>query len=260
MKKRLALLLSVAMAFSMFANVAFGADAAKTTQEKFDALKTQGVFNGYPDGSAGLEKDMTRAEFAKVLVKLFGLKEIHGEYSYKDKNYGAKNWAAPFIEAVTKEGLMQGKDLTKKIFDFNGKITVEEASKTLVTALKLTPVKDAQNNASAWAKEYFQAAVDAGLFSKDANPKANATRTQLVEAAYAADELVKGPKVASYKVIDSKNVEFTMTDKEVVKVTLEKALEANKETEVKFQYKGKDVTAKVTYAITAAQKNRVCYI
>lgn len=254
MKKRLALLLSVAMAFSMFANVAFGADAAKTTQEKFDALKTQGVFNGYPDGSAGLEKEMTRAEFAKVLVKLFGLKEIHGTYSYKDKNYGAKNWAAPFIEAVTAEGLMQGKDLVKKIFDFNGKITIEEASKTLVTALKLEPVKDAQNNASAWAKGYFQAAVDAGLFSKDTNPKANATRSQLVEAAYAADELVKGPKVASYKVIDSKNVEFTMTDKEVVKVTLEKALEANKETEVKFQYKGKEVTAKVTYAITGAQK------
>ncbi|MDT8979839.1 Ig-like domain-containing protein [Paenibacillus sp. chi10] len=253
MKKRLALLLSVAMAFSMFANVAFGADAAKTTQEKFDALKTQGVFNGYPDGSAGLDKDMTRAEFAKVLVKLFGLKEIHGEYSYKDKNYGKNNWAAPFIEAVTKEGLMQGKDLEKKLFDFNGKITVEEAAKTLVNALKLEEVKDAQNNASSWAKGFFQAAVDAGLFSKDANPKANATRTQLVEAAYAADELVKGPKVASYKVIDSKNVEFTMTDKEVVKVTLEKALEANKETEVKFQYKGKDVTAKVTYTITSAQ-------
>ncbi|EPY09514.1 S-layer domain-containing protein [Paenibacillus alvei A6-6i-x] len=253
MKKRLALLLSVAMAFSMFANVAFGADAAKTTQEKFDALKTQGVFNGYPNGEAGLDKDMTRAEFAKVLVKLFGLKEINGTYSYKDKNYGAKNWAAPFIEAVTAEGLMQGKDLEKKLFDFNGKITVEEAAKTLVTALKLEEVKDAQNNASSWAKGFFQAAVDAGLFSKDANPKANATRTQLVEAAYAADELVKGPKVASYKVIDSKTVEFTMTDKEVVKITLEKALEANKETEVKFQYKGKEVTAKVTYAITSAQ-------
>lgn len=258
MKKRLALLLSVAMAFSMFANVAFGADAAKTTQEKFDALKTQGVFNGYPDGSAGLDKDMTRAEFAKVLVKLFGLKEIHGTYSYKDKNYGAKNWAAPFIEAVTAEGLMQGKDLTKKIFDFNGKITVEEASKTLVSALKLTPVKDAQNNASAWAKEYFQAAVDAGLFSKDANPKANATRSQLVEAAYAADELTKGPKVVSYKVKDSKTVEFTMSDKEVATVTLEKALEANKETEVTFTYKDKagkefKITTKVTYAITSAQ-------
>ncbi|MCY9514206.1 Ig-like domain-containing domain [Paenibacillus apiarius] len=254
MKKRLALLLSVAMAFSMFANVAFGADAAKTTQEKFDALKQQEVFNGYPDGTAGLDKDMTRAEFAKVVVKLFGLKEVHGVYSYNDKNYGPKNWAAPFIEAVTAEGLMQGKDLTKKLFDFNGKITVEETAKTLVEALKLPMPKDSQNNASAWAKDYFQAAVDAGLIAKDANPKANATRTQLVEAAYAADELLKGPKVESYKVVDSKNVEFTMSDKEVVKVTLEKELESNKETEVKFTYKNKEYTHKVTRVVTSAQK------
>ncbi|NOJ71252.1 S-layer glycoprotein [Paenibacillus alvei] len=260
MKKRLALLLSVAMAFSMFANVAFGADAAKTTQEKFDALKEAGVFSGYPGTTdAKLGQEMTRAEFAKVLVKLFGLKEIHGQYSYKDKNYDAKNWAAPFIEAVTAEGLMQGKDLTKKIFDFNGKITVEEASKTLVTALKLEPVKDAQNKATDWAKGYFEAAVNAGLFSKDVNPKANATRAQLVEAAFAADEMTKGPKVTSYKVIDSKTVEFTMSDKEVQKVTLDKALEPNKETEVTFTYKNKEgkefkITTKVTYAITAAQK------
>ncbi|MGG0814074.1 S-layer glycoprotein [Paenibacillus alvei] len=260
MKKRLALLLSVAMAFSMFANVAFGADAAKTTQEKFDALKEAGVFSGYPGTTdAKLGQEMTRAEFAKVLVKLFGLKEIHGQYSYKDKNYDAKNWAAPFIEAVTAEGLMQGKDLTKKIFDFNGKITVEEASKTLVTALKLEPVKDAQNKATDWAKGYFEAAVNAGLFSKDVNPKANATRAQLVEAAFAADEMTKGPKVTSYKVIDSKTVEFTMSDKEVQKVTLDKALEPNKETEVTFTYKNKEgkefkITTKVTYTITAAQK------
>ncbi|MBN3523893.1 Ig-like domain-containing protein [Paenibacillus apiarius] len=254
MKKRLALLLSVAMAFSMFANVAFGADEAKTTQEKFDALKQQEVFNGYPDGTAGLDKDMTRAEFAKVVVKLFGLKEVHGVYSYNDKNYGPKNWAAPFIEAVTAEGLMQGKDLTKKLFDFNGKITVEETAKTLVEALKLPMPKDSQNNASAWAKDYFQAAVDAGLIAKDANPKANATRTQLVEAAYAADQLLKGPKVESYKVVDSKHIEFTMSDKEVVKVELEKALEPNKETEVKFTYNNKEYTHKVTHVITSAQK------
>ncbi|WP_233696308.1 Ig-like domain-containing protein [Paenibacillus profundus] len=254
MKKRLALLLSVAMAFSMFANVAFGADAAKTTQEKFDALKQQGVFNGYPDGTAGLDKEMTRGEFAKVIVKLLDLKEVHGVYSYKDKNYGASNWAAPYIEAVTAENLMQGKDLEKKLFDFNGKITVEEVAKVLVEALKLELPKDAQNNASAWAKEYFQAAVDAGLISKDANPKANATRTQLVEASFAADEALKGPKVESYKVIDSKTVEFTMSDKEVVKVTLEKALESNKETEVKFTHKNKEYTHKVTRVVTSAQK------
>src|SRR5690349_9499574 len=74
MKKILTVALSTAMAFSMFASVAFG-DTAVTPQQKFDALAAKGIFNGYPDGSAHLEKEMTRAEFAKVITKLLGLKE-----------------------------------------------------------------------------------------------------------------------------------------------------------------------------------------
>lgn len=258
MKKKLALLLSATMAFSMFANVAFGADAAKTTQEKFDTLKSQGVFSGFPDGSAKLEQNMTRAQFAKVVVKLFGLKEVNGQYSYKDKNYGPKNWAASFIESVTDAGLMQGKNLAKKIFDFNGKVTVEEAAKVLAGALKLEIPTNAQNNASAWAKGYFEAAVKEGIVSKDVNPKQVATRSQLVEMAFAANEVAKGPKVSSYKVLDSKNVEFTMSDKGTMKVKLDKALEANKATDVSFTYKNKEgkefkLTHSVTYEITSAQ-------
>lgn len=257
MKKRLALLLSVAMAFSMFANVAFGAEAAKTTQEKFNVLKEAGIFAGFPGtDDAKLEQNTTRAEFARVIVKALGLKEVEGVYTYKDKNYGPNHWAAKYIEAVTAEGLMQGTNATKKLFGTNDNITVQEAAKVLVLGYKFDIPENAENNASDWAKKYFQAAVDAGLFSKDANPKANATRGQLVEAVYAADEAAKGPKVESAKVIDARNVEVTMSDKEVVKVELkaEEALKANVETEIKFEYKGKEYTTKVTYVVTSAQK------
>ncbi|CAH8767424.1 S-layer homology domain-containing protein [Paenibacillus dendritiformis] len=257
MKKRLALLLSVAMAFSMFANVAFGAEAAKTTQEKFNVLKEAGIFAGFPGtDDAKLEQNTTRAEFARVIVKALGLKEVEGVYTYKDKNYGPNHWAAKYIEAVTAEGLMQGTNATKKLFGTNDNITVQEAAKVLVLGYNFEIPENAENNASDWAKKYFQAAVDAGLFSKDANPKANATRGQLVEAVYAADEASKGPKVESAKVIDARNVEVTMSDKEVVKVELkaEDALKANVETEIKFEYKGKEYTTKVTYVVTSAQK------
>ncbi|GAC40994.1 hypothetical protein PPOP_0334 [Paenibacillus popilliae ATCC 14706] len=255
MKKRLAMLLSVAMAFSMFANVAFGADAAKTTQEKFDTLKEAGVFDGYPGSDdARLDQSLTRAEFAKVVVKALGLKEVEGVYSYKDKNYGPNHWAAKYIEAVTDAGMMQGVNTAKKLFGTNDNITVQEAAKVLVLGYKLDIPENSQNNASDWAKDYFQAAVDAGLISKDANPKASATRAQLVEAIYAADEMAKGPKVESTKVIDSTNVEVTMSDKEVVKVELKDALKANVETEITFEYKGKEYNAKVTYVVTDATK------
>lgn len=252
MKKILTVALSTAMAFSMFASVAFG-DTAVTPQQKFDALAAKGIFNGYPDGSAHLEKEMTRAEFAKVITKLLGLKEVTGTLSYKDKGYDAKNWAVPYIEAVTAAGIMQGQDSVKKIFNYNGKVTIQEMATVLTRALKLEVPANPDNNAADWAKGYVQAAIDKGLISKDANFKANASRSQLVEAAYAIDQA--NSITFTYKVVDPSNVEFTLSTGEVVKVKLDKPLEANKETEVKFKdAAGNEYTAKVTYVVTTATK------
>ncbi|MFS0872211.1 Ig-like domain-containing protein [Paenibacillus xylanilyticus] len=253
MKKILSVALSTAMAFSMFASVAFG-DTATSPQQQFDALKAKGIFNGYPDGTAGLDKEMTRAEFAKVITKLLGLKEITGVYSYTDKNYNAKNWAAPFIEAVTAAGIMEGKNTEKKIFDFNGKVTIEEMATILTRALDLEVPTETNNTASTWAKGYVQAAINAGLLDSGLNFQSNASRELLVGAAYAVDQ-EQSLKVSSYEVTEAgKVVTFKMSDGESVKVTLDKALEANKETEVKFTYKEKEFTEKVTYKTTVAQK------
>ncbi|MET3852766.1 Ig-like domain-containing protein [Paenibacillus sp. OAE614] len=252
MKKILTVALSTAMAFSMFASVAFG-DTAVTPQQKFDALAAKGIFNGYPDKQAHLEKEMTRAEFAKVITKLLGLKEVTGTLSYKDKGYDAKNWAVPYIEAVTAAGIMQGQDSVKKIFNYNGKVTIQEMATVLTRALKLEVPANPDNNAADWAKGYVQAAIDKGLISKDANFKANASRSQLVEAAYAIDQAAN--ITFTYKVVDPSNVEFTLSTGEVVKVKLDKPLEANKETEVKFKdAAGNEYTAKVTYVVTTATK------
>lgn len=254
MKKILTVALSTAMAFSMFASVAFG-DSAVSVQEKYDSLKAKGIFNGYPDQQAHLERDMTRAEFAKVLTKLLGLKEVTGTLSYKDKGYNAKNWAVPYIEAVTAAGIMEGQDKVKQIFNYNGKVTVQEMATALVRALKLEVPANADNSASTWAKGYVQAAIDKGLISKDLNFQANATREQLVNAAYQAEQIIN-LSVKSYKVADNgKDIEFTLSSGEVVKVTLEKALEPNKETEVKFKNAaGQEITAKVTWVVTEATK------
>ncbi|WP_128103773.1 immunoglobulin-like domain-containing protein [Paenibacillus sp. DCT19] len=253
MKKILSVALSTAMAFSMFASVAFG-DTAVSPQQKFDALKAKGIFSGYPDGTAGLEKDMTRAEFAKVITKLLGLKEITGTLSYTDQNYTAKNWAVPYIEAVTAAGIMEGKNVEKKIFDFNGKVTVSEMATILTRALDLEIPAETNNSAPEWAKGYVQAAINAGFLDANANFTANASRELLVGAAYVIDE-AQNLKVSSYEVSEAgKVVTFKISDGESVKVTLDKALEANKETEVKFTYKDKEFTEKVTYVVTTATK------
>lgn len=254
MKKILSVALSTAMAFSMFASVAFGADAKLTPQQQFDTLKQAGIFSGYTDGTAGLDKFITRAELAKVIVKSAGLQPVSGVATYKDKGYTASHWAAGYIESATQAGILNGKDTTKKLFDLNGKVTVQELAKVLVTAFKLPVPADANNTASAWAKGYVAAAIKAGYLQDGMNYQANATRAQVVAAAYGIYEQSQVPTVKSYKVVDPKTVEFTMSTGEVTKVTLEKALEANKETEVKFTYKEKEYTYKVTYVTTVAQK------
>lgn len=252
MKKILSVALSTAMAFSMFASVAFG-DTAVTPQQQFDALKAKGIFNGYPNGTAGLDKDMTRAEFAKVITKLLGLKEVTGTLSYNDPNYTAKNWAVPYIEAVTAAGIMEGKNTEKKIFDFNGKVTIAEMATILTRALDLEVPTETNNSAPAWAKGYVQAAINAGLLDSGLDFTKNASRELLVGAAYAIDQ-AQNLKVTKYEVSEAgKVVTFTISDGETVKVTLDKALEANKETEVKFTYKDKEFTEKVTYVTTVAQ-------
>ncbi|WP_052759769.1 S-layer homology domain-containing protein [Paenibacillus sp. DMB20] len=255
MKKILSVALSTAMAFSMFASVAFGDDALNT-QQKFDVLKEKGIFTGYPDGTAGLDKDMTRGEFAKVLVGLMGLQPIEGKASFKDKNYKAGKWPAPYVEAVYAAGLMEGKNTTKMIFDFNGKITVQEMAKILVTAQKLEIPTTTDNNASDWAKGYVQAAINAGLVDAKANPKANASRSQLVEVAYSIFLAQQKPKVVSYEVKDEgKTVEFKLANNEVVKVDLSATpLKANVATDVKFKHNNYEYTHSVTWVVESATK------
>lgn len=247
MKKILSVALSTAMAFSMFASVAFG-DAAATPQQKFDALAAKGILNGYPDGQAHLEKDLTRAEFAKIVTKLFDLTEVTNKLSYKDKGYNAKNWAVPYIEAVTAANLMQGKDTVKGIFDYNGKVTVEEVAAVLFRALKLETPATSDNTASAWAKGYAQAVINAGLIAKDTNFKANASRSLVVETAYAVDQLKAAPTVASAEAVSPTSVVVTFSDKTTTTVTLTTALVEGVETSISFKHNNHDYTTKVTLA------------
>lgn len=253
MKKILSVALSTAMAFSMFASVAFGADTNLTPQQKFDVLKQASIMDGMPDGSSALEKTLTRAELAKIIVKSIGLEEVNAT-SYNDKNYSI-HWARTFIEAATQAGILEGTDATKKLFNPSGNVTVQELAAVLVRALKLEVPTETNNNASEWAKGYVEAAIKEGFLDSSANFTANATRSQAIVAAYAIYEAAQVPTVKSYEVKDSKNVEFTLSNDEVVKVTLETALEANKETEVTFKTAaGEEITAKITWVVTTANK------
>ena len=260
MKKFLSIALSTAMAFSMFASVAFGAEKELTTKDKYDALTKAGVFEGFTDGTAGLEQKMTRGQFAKVVAKLLSLEDDAATATSKYVDVKTNNWAAPFIGSVSKAGLMEGSKNQKGqvAFDFNGNVTVEQMAKVLVIAMKLEVPATAENGASAWAKGYVDAAVKAGLIPADANFKAAATREQLVIAAYTASVEIEKAKVSyEVKVVDANNIQVTFSDAKdkPESFKLEKALEANKENTVTVKRaNGEEKTLKFTWTITDASK------
>lgn len=257
MKKILSVALSTAMAFSMFASVAFGADAEKLTPEQqFNVLKEAGIVQGYPDGLSHLDRTVTRAELAKIIVKSMALEEVTGVASYKDKNYTAKHWAAPFIEAATQAKILEGVSTNpaNPLFNPTGNVTVQELAKVLVEANKLEVPTDATNTASDWAKGYVAAAIKAGYIAEGINYQANATRAQTVVAAHAIYEF-NNFKVTNAVAKDATNVTLTLSTGEVVEVKLETPLKANEKTDLVYKAKdGRELKYSVTWVVTTATK------
>ncbi|MBO9600467.1 MAG: S-layer homology domain-containing protein, partial [Cohnella sp.] len=196
MKKSLSLILAIALVFTMAAS-AFAAEptttsdtsatttsATYTTQEKYDQLVAAGIFEGDEDGLPHLDAKMTRAQFAKILAKVFGLSEDAAAASKAYGDLDGASWAAGFIGAVTKAGLMEG-DAGK--FMPSADVTTEQLATVLVRAFDLKPVAGAKvPGAADWAAGYVQAALDAKLIPAAADYTKAALRGALVEAGYAA--------------------------------------------------------------------------
>lgn len=88
MKKFLVFLALILLVLGFFPSekvLALGPD------EKIAALKNAGIIKGYPDGSLGLERPISRAEIAVLLTKLKAQDlESSGQVVFKD--LGADHW------------------------------------------------------------------------------------------------------------------------------------------------------------------------
>ncbi|REE91485.1 S-layer family protein [Paenibacillus taihuensis] len=220
MKKSLSLIVAAAMTLTSASAVFADNAPALDTQGKFDALKAAGIFNGFPDGSAGLEKEMTRAEFAKVLTLVAGLTPDATAAKYSD--VAANHWAAGYIGAASKAGLLNG--LGDGKFGPSGKVTIEQIAKVADLFAK-APIDENATVAgavSAWAKAYVAAAIKAGFIAESSNYKANAVRGQLVEVAYQLANPAPATLEATAKVAGAKKIEVKLNQKvDTSKVTFE---------------------------------------
>ncbi|REK74507.1 hypothetical protein DX130_18220 [Paenibacillus paeoniae] len=165
-----------------------------------DAVNDMGsrmVIEGTGDGQFNPDRDITRAEFATILVRGLGLKLENGSTSFSDVN--TTDWYNSAIQTAHAYGLIDG--YNDGTFRPNDRITREQAMAIIAKSMKLTGLWDKLNAQSAeetlrpfvdaaavgsWAKngvaEVVQAGIVSGRSATTLAPKGYMTRAEVAAA------------------------------------------------------------------------------
>jgi hypothetical protein len=162
-----------------------------------DAVNDMGsrmVINGVNDQMFDPNADITRAEFAAIIVRGLGLKLGEGQTAFAD--VPADSWYAGAVETASGYGLITG--FEDGTFQPDAPITREQAMNIIAKAMKLTGLADQTSAADAasvlaaftdagsvgnWAKDSLALAAQAGLITgreyNKLEAKANVTRAEV---------------------------------------------------------------------------------
>jgi len=139
-------------------------------KKEVEILAARHIIDGMDEKNYAPSNNVTRAQFAKLLVEALGL--THGEEKVTFTDVEADLWYSEPIEIAASLGIVQGFDGK---FNPKGEITREEMSIMIVRALKVVdPTGDYEANTSSfadndkissWATESVAIATDRGLVS-----------------------------------------------------------------------------------------------
>ncbi|AOY75627.1 S-layer homology domain-containing protein [Clostridium formicaceticum] len=162
---------------------AFKDVAGHWAESYITALVEAGAISGYPDGTFKPNNNITRAEFATVLVKALDLEMAPGKV-FQDT---ANHWAKDYIATAQANGILSGYDDTT--FGANDLITREQMAVMITKAFNLVATEDVKvfndaDNASVWAANAIEVVSSNGIVSgypdNTFGPKNNATRAEAV--------------------------------------------------------------------------------
>ncbi len=183
LKKILALAIVFAMTFT-FASAASFTDQADIGADYVDdvnMLVELGVVAGYPDGSYGPLKSITRAEFSKMAYTLkYGSDTDGNLFAGQNSSFvdvKADHWAKGYINYCYNQKIVSGVGNNK--FNPDGNITVAEATKMILVIMGCDPDKEGFKGEN-WMANVTAKAIDLGVFDGwTGDPTSLATR-QLV--------------------------------------------------------------------------------
>jgi hypothetical protein len=148
--------------------------------EAINEASRMGIIKGYDDGSFNPNASVTRAEFASLVVRAFGI-ESKGSSSFSDTQ---DSWAAEAIEVLKALGVISG--YSDGTFRPGLEITRAEMVTILSRLTSFLPAKENRFSdvASNWASEQINAFASAGIINGKGDdtfaPDANATRAESI--------------------------------------------------------------------------------
>ena len=159
MKKLLALILGVAMAFTIGTGAMAYSDVEENTyvSEAVTVLSNLNILNGYEDGTFKPEATITRAEMAKIVCETLGYYSM-GNDKTPFNDVEPKHWAAGYINTAAGLGIINGYGNGK--FGPEDTVTYEQAVKMIVSALGYEPMAA---NKGGWPTGYTSVAANIGL-------------------------------------------------------------------------------------------------
>ena len=163
------------------------------TEKYYDAvqiLNKLDIIKGYEDGTFGPMKNVTRAEFVKMLVLATGIEPAE-DYSGYFADVKKDDWFAPFVEAAKTAGIATGAD-GKFMPDEN--ISREDMAVLLYRAYGFEASENERdvfidsNLISDYAKSAVFALYEKGIIlgngNGEFNPKGNALRAEAAQIIY----------------------------------------------------------------------------
>ncbi|WP_165280017.1 S-layer homology domain-containing protein [Paenibacillus protaetiae] len=153
---------------------------------KIDALLAQGVFQGVGDGTFGIDQNMTRSQFSKVLDLIYNvdvdMAVQTSSFSDVQVSDAANGWAIPYIEAAKKAGLLTG--MTTTTYAPSANVTLGQLAAALDRGLGYQP----DLTGTPWYADAVQQAISNRILPEGIDGSRIATRADLVVGAFSGQQ------------------------------------------------------------------------
>lgn len=193
MKRLTSIFLVLAMLLTLAPMNIFAAESENTAfsdmkitdyyAEAATVLEELGIISGYPDGTYGAEKSITRAEMAAIICRIIDKQAdadaAKGETAFDDVS--SEHWASGYINVASKLGIINGDGDGN--FRPEDEVKFEEAIKMLVCALGYADGVEIDEND--WSKAYLEIAEEKGITESLQGEKGkSATRGDIAVMSY----------------------------------------------------------------------------